>query len=157
LGTVTQRRRLLAMTSTSNRQEELDMQTNFQKVGEFMRCMRQDVKTSPMNTVDKRLINLRMVLIAEEAGELGAEFLDLLESTDNPPKLRNLAKELTDLLYVVYGAGQAFGIDLDKCFEEVHNSNLSKLGNDGRPVYRDDGKVVKGPNYMAPDMRKIVG
>lgn len=133
------------------------MQTNFQKVGEFMRCMRQDVKTSPMNTVDKRLINLRMVLIAEEAGELGAEFLDLLESTDNPPKLRNLAKELTDLLYVVYGAGQAFGIDLDKCFEEVHNSNLSKLGNDGRPVYRDDGKVVKGPNYMAPDMRKIVG
>ncbi len=133
------------------------MQTNFQKVGEFMRCMGQDVKTSPMNTVDKRLINLRMVLIAEEAGELGAEFLDLLESTDNPPKLRNLAKELTDLLYVVYGAGQAFGIDLDKCFEEVHNSNLSKLGNDGRPVYRDDGKVVKGPNYMAPDMRKIVG
>jgi predicted HAD superfamily Cof-like phosphohydrolase len=145
------------MTSTSNRQEELDMQTNFQKVGEFMRCMGQDVKTSPMNTVDKRLINLRMVLIAEEAGELGAEFLDLLESNDNPPKLRNLAKELTDLLYVVYGAGQAFGIDLDKCFEEVHNSNLSKLGNDGRPVYRDDGKVVKGPNYMAPDMRKIVG
>jgi predicted HAD superfamily Cof-like phosphohydrolase len=145
------------MTSTSNRQEELDMQTNFQKVGEFMRCMGQDVKTSPMNTVDKRLINLRMVLIAEEAGELGAEFLDLLESSDNPPKLRNLAKELTDLLYVVYGAGQAFGIDLDKCFEEVHNSNLSKLGNDGRPVYRDDGKVVKGPNYMAPDMRKIVG
>lgn len=133
------------------------MQTNFQKVGEFMRCMGQDVKTSPMNTVDKRLINLRMVLIAEEAGELGAEFLDLLESTDNPPKLRNLAKELTDLLYVVYGAGQAFGIDLDKCFEEVHNSNLSKLGNNGRPVYRDDGKVVKGPNYMAPDMRKIVG
>ncbi len=133
------------------------MQTNFQKVGEFMRCMGQDVKTSPMNTVDKRLINLRMVLIAEEAGELGAEFLDLLESNDNPPKLRNLAKELTDLLYVVYGAGQAFGIDLDKCFEEVHNSNLSKLGNDGRPVYRDDGKVVKGPNYMAPDMRKIVG
>ncbi len=133
------------------------MQTNFQKVGEFMRCMGQDVKTSPMNTVDKRLINLRMVLIAEEAGELGAEFLDLLESSDNPPKLRNLAKELTDLLYVVYGAGQAFGIDLDKCFEEVHNSNLSKLGNDGRPVYRDDGKVVKGPNYMAPDMRKIVG
>lgn len=133
------------------------MQTNFQKVGEFMRCMGQDVKTSPMNTVDKRLINLRMVLIAEEAGELGAEFLDLLESTDNPPKLRNLAKELTDLLYVVYGAGQAFGIDLDKCFEEVHNSNLSKLGNDGRPVYRDDGKVVKGPNYMAPNMRKIVG
>ena len=133
------------------------MQTNFQKVGEFMRCMGQDAKTSPMNTVDKRLINLRMVLIAEEAGELGAEFLDLLESTDNPPKLRNLAKELTDLLYVVYGAGQAFGIDLDKCFEEVHNSNLSKLGNDGRPVYRDDGKVVKGPNYMAPDMRKIVG
>jgi predicted HAD superfamily Cof-like phosphohydrolase len=60
-------------------------------------------------------------------------------------------------LYVVYGAGHAFGIDLDKCFEEVHNSNLSKLGNDGRPVYRDDGKVVKGPNYMAPDMRKIVG
>jgi predicted HAD superfamily Cof-like phosphohydrolase len=145
------------MTSTSNRQEKIDMQTNFQKVGEFMRCMGQDVKTSPMNTVDKRLINLRMVLIAEEAGELGAEFLDLLESTDNPPKLRNLAKELTDLLYVVYGAGQAFGIDLDKCFEEVHNSNLSKLGNDGRPVYRDDGKVVKGPNYMAPDMRKIVG
>lgn len=133
------------------------MQTNFQKVGEFMRCMGQDVKTSPMNIVDKRLINLRMVLIAEEAGELGAEFLDLLESTDNPPKLRNLAKELTDLLYVVYGAGQAFGIDLDKCFEEVHNSNLSKLGNDGRPVYRDDGKVVKGPNYMAPNMRKIVG
>jgi predicted HAD superfamily Cof-like phosphohydrolase len=145
------------MTSTSNRQEKIDMQTNFQKVGEFMRCMRQDVKTSPMNTVDKRLINLRMVLIAEEAGELGAEFLDLLESSDNPPKLRNLAKELTDLLYVVYGAGHAFGIDLDKCFEEVHNSNLSKLGNDGRPVYRDDGKVVKGPNYMAPDIRKIVG
>ena len=133
------------------------MQTNFQKVGEFMRCMGQDVKTSPMNTVDKRLINLRMVLIAEEAGELGAEFLDLLESTDNPPKLCNLAKELTDLLYVVYGAGQAFGIDLDKCFEEVHNSNLSKLDSDGRPVYRDDGKVVKGPNYKAPDMRKIVG
>jgi predicted HAD superfamily Cof-like phosphohydrolase len=145
------------MTSTSNRQEDLDMQTNFQKVGEFMRCMRQDVKTSPVSTVENKLVHLRMDLIKEESEELEEEFISILKTNDNPPKLRNLAKELTDLLYVVYGAGHAFGIDLDKCFEEVHNSNLSKLGNDGRPVYRDDGKVVKGPNYMAPDMRKIVG
>jgi predicted HAD superfamily Cof-like phosphohydrolase len=133
------------------------MQTNFQKVGEFMRCMRQDVKTSPVSTVENKLVHLRMDLIKEESEELEEEFISILKTNDNPPKLRNLAKELTDLLYVVYGAGHAFGIDLDKCFEEVHNSNLSKLGNDGRPVYRDDGKVVKGPNYMAPDMRKIVG
>ena len=133
------------------------MQTNFQKVGEFMRCMGQDVKTSPVSTVENKLVHLRMDLIKEEAVELEEEFISILKTNDNPLKLRNLAKELTDLLYVVYGAGHAFGIDLDKCFEEVHNSNLSKLGNDGRPVYRDDGKVVKGPNYMAPDMRKIVG
>jgi predicted HAD superfamily Cof-like phosphohydrolase len=145
------------MTSTSNKQEKLDMQTNFQKVGEFMRCMGQDVKTSPVSTVENKLVHLRMDLIKEEAVELEEEFISILKTNDNPLKLRDLAKELTDLLYVVYGAGHAFGIDLDKCFEEVHNSNLSKLGSDGRPVYRDDGKVVKGPNYMAPDMRKIVG
>lgn len=145
------------MTSTSNKQEKLDMQTNFQKVGEFMRCMGQDVKTSPVSTVENKLVHLRMDLIKEEAVELEEEFISILKTNDNPLKLRDLAKELTDLLYVVYGAGHAFGIDLDKCFEEVHNSNLSKLGSDGRPVYRDDGKVVKGPNYMAPDMRKIIG
>ena len=133
------------------------MQTNFQKVGEFMRCMGQDVKTSPVSTVENKLVHLRMDLIKEEAVELEEEFISILKTNDNPLKLRDLAKELTDLLYVVYGAGHAFGIDLDKCFEEVHNSNLSKLGSDGRPVYRDDGKVVKGPNYMAPDMRKIIG
>ena len=121
--------------------------TNFNKVKTFMETFGQEVKTKPSFSSDK-INTLRYDLIKEELEELkiAMENKDLLEVAD----------ALTDILYVTYGAGHAFGIDLDKCFEEVQNSNMSKLGEDGKPIYNDQGKVMKGPNYTKPDLSKFV-
>jgi len=119
--------------------------TNFEKVAEFMNAFKQDVETEPQWT---SVSELRYSLIDEELKEL-REALD-------DRNLVEVADALTDLLYVVYGAGHSFGIDLDKCFKEVHNSNMSKLGEDGNPIYREDGKVLKGPNYWKPDLKKVL-
>ena len=121
--------------------------TNFEKVGAFMKTFGQDVKQSSSFSTDK--INaLRVSLIKEE--------LDELIEAMNKKDLVEVADALTDILYVTYGAGHAFGINLDKCFEEVQNSNMSKLDNDGRPIYNDKGKVMKGPNYFKPDLSKFI-
>ena len=121
--------------------------TNFEKVGVFMKTFGQDVKESSSFSTDK--INaLRVSLIKEE--------LDELIEAMNKKDLVEVADALTDILYVTYGAGHAFGINLDACFEEVQNSNMSKLDKDGKPIYNDKGKVMKGPNYFKPDLRKYV-
>jgi len=121
--------------------------TNFMKVKEFMETFGQEVKESPEYAgVD--VAALRYDLIREELQELW----DGLGKKDMP----EIADALTDLLYVVYGAGHSFGIDLDACFDHVHASNMSKLGEDGKPIYREDGKVLKGPNYWEPDMKQFV-
>ena len=121
--------------------------SNFNKVGTFMKTFGQEVKTKPSFSSDK-INKLRIDLIKEELEELkeAMENKDLLEVAD----------ALTDILYVTYGAGHAFGIDLDKCFEEVQNSNMSKLGEDGKPIYNESGKVMKGPKYFKPDLTKFV-
>ena len=121
--------------------------TNFEKVGLFMKTFKQEVKTSASLSSSK-IIDLRISLIEEEVGELkkALKHKNLLEVAD----------ALTDILYVTYGAGHAFGIDLDKCFQEVQNSNMSKLGNDGKPIYNDAGKVMKGPNFYKPDLSKFL-
>ena len=121
--------------------------SNFSKVGTFMKTFGQEVKTEPSFSTDK-INKLRIDLIKEELEELTVAMSkkDLLEVAD----------ALTDILYVTYGAGHAFGIDLDSCFEEVQNSNMSKLGSDGKPIYNDSGKVMKGPNYFKPDLSKFV-
>lgn len=121
--------------------------SNFEKVGDFMEAFNQEVLYVP-TLPDFNLAALRLDLIEEEVQELrdGLGNQDLLE----------IADALTDILYVVYGAGHAFGIDLDDCFNEVHRSNMTKLGEDGRPLYRDDGKVMKGPNYEEPDLKQFV-
>ena len=121
--------------------------SNFNKVGSFMKTFGQEVKTKPSFSSDK-INKLRIDLITEELEELqeAMKNKDLLEVAD----------ALTDILYVTYGAGHAFGIDLDKCFEEVQNSNMSKLGENGQPIYNDSGKVMKGPNYFKPDLSKFV-
>ena len=121
--------------------------TNFEKVKKFMTTFGQEVKTNPSFASDK--INLlRYELIKEELDEfkLALDNKNLLEVAD----------ALTDILYVTYGAGHAFGIDLDKCFDEVQNSNMSKLGSDGKPIYNDAGKVMKGPDYFKPDLSKFI-
>ena len=121
--------------------------TNFQKVKNFMETFGQEVKSRPSFSSDK--INmLRYNLIKEELDE----FKQALDNND----LLEVADALTDILYVTYGAGHAFGINLDACFEEVQNSNMSKLGNDGKPIYSDQGKVMKGPNYFKPDLSKFI-
>ena len=121
--------------------------TNFQKVKNFMETFGQEVKSRPSFSSDK--INmLRYNLIREELDE----FKQALDNND----LLEVADALTDILYVTYGAGHAFGINLDACFEEVQNSNMSKLGNDGKPIYNDKGKVMKGPNYFKPDLSKFI-
>ncbi|MDC3000883.1 nucleoside triphosphate pyrophosphohydrolase family protein [Candidatus Pelagibacter sp.] len=121
--------------------------TNFQKVKNFMETFGQEVKSKPSFSSDK--INmLRYNLIKEELDE----FKQALDNND----LLEVADALTDILYVTYGAGHAFGINLDACFEEVQNSNMSKLGNDGKPIYNDHGKVMKGPNYFKPDLSKFI-
>ena len=121
--------------------------TNFEKVGLFMKTFGQEVKTHPSFSSTK-INDLRTSLIEEELDEL-------TESIKNKDLLE-VADALTDILYVTYGAGHAFGIDLDKCFDEVQNSNMSKLGEDGKPIYNDSGKVMKGPNYFKPDLSKFV-
>ena len=121
--------------------------TNFEKVGIFMKTFGQDVKTTSELAEDK-INKLRVSLIEEELDELKAAIKD--------NDIREVADALTDILYVTYGAGHAFGINLDKCFEEVQNSNMSKLGSDGKPIYNDSGKVMKGPNYFKPDLSKFI-
>ena len=121
--------------------------SNFNKVGTFMKTFGQEVKTKPSFSTEK-INNLRIDLIKEELQEL--------KEAMNNKDLLEVADALTDILYVTYGAGHAFGIDLDKCFEEVQNSNMSKLGEDGNPIYNESGKVMKGPNYFKPDLSKFV-
>ena len=121
--------------------------TNFEKVRLFMTTFGQEVKKKPSLSSDK-INNLRINLIREELDE----FTEAISNKD----LKEVADALTDVLYVTYGAGHAFGIDLDKCFDEVQNSNMSKLGEDGKPIYNEAGKVMKGPNYFKPDLSKFV-
>ena len=121
--------------------------TNFDKVGTFMKTFGQEVKTKPSFSTDK-INKLRFDLIKEE--------LEELREAMNNKDLLEVADALTDILYVTYGAGHAFGIDLDKCFDEVQNSNMSKLDENGNPIYNDSGKVMKGPNYFKPDLSKFV-
>ena len=121
--------------------------SNFRKVGTFMKTFGQEVKTKPSFSTYK-INKLRLDLIKEE--------LEELTEAMNNKDLLEVADALTDILYVTYGAGHAFGIDLDKCFDEVQNSNMSKLDENGKPIYNDSGKVMKGPNYFKPDLSKFV-
>ena len=121
--------------------------SNFRKVGTFMKTFGQEVKTKPSFSTDK-INKLRIDLIKEELEELTIAM--------NNKDLLEVADALTDILYVTYGAGHAFGIDLDRCFDEVQNSNMSKLNENGKPIYNESGKVMKGPNYFKPDLSKFV-
>ena len=121
--------------------------TNFNSVKKFMEIFGQEVKTKAEFPSEK-IIRLRYSLINEELDE----FEQALKDRD----LKEVADALTDILYVTYGAGHAFGINLDKCFEEVQNSNMSKLDESGKPIYNEHGKVMKGPNYFKPDLSKFV-
>ena len=120
--------------------------TNFEKVGTFMKTFGQEVKSSPSLSTDK-INKLRLSLIKEE--------LDELKEAIDKKDLLEIADALTDILYVTYGAGHAFGINLDKCFDEIQRSNMSKSGRDGKPIYNEFGKVMKGPDYFKPDLRKF--
>jgi len=121
--------------------------TNFEKVGLFMKTFGQEVKSKP-GLSNVKINKLRIDLIDEELKELkyAVQINDLKEVAD----------ALTDILYVTYGAGHAFGINLDKCFDEVQKSNMSKLSAEGKPIYNDKGKVMKGPNYFKPDLKKFL-
>ncbi len=121
--------------------------SNFSKVGVFMKTFGQEVKDKPSFSTDK-INKLRLDLIKEELSEL----TEAMNSKD----LLEVADALTDILYVTYGAGHAFGINLDKCFEEVQKSNMSKLDDNGKPIYNEHGKVMKGPNYFKPDLTKFI-
>ena len=121
--------------------------TNFEKVGLFMTTFGQEVKKKPGFSSDK-INNLRISLIEEELNE----FKDAILKKD----LKEAADALTDILYVTYGAGYAYGINLDRCFKEVQRANMSKLGTDGNPIYNDKGKVMKGPNYTEPNLKQFV-
>ena len=121
--------------------------TNFEKVGVFMKTFGQEVKTIPSLSSEK-INKLRISLINEELDE----FKEAIKNND----LKEAADALTDILYVTYGAGHAFGINLDKCFDEVQRSNMSKLGEDGKPIYNELGKVMKGPKYFKPDLSKFL-
>ena len=121
--------------------------SNFNKVGTFMKTFGQEVKTKPSFSSDK-INKLRIDLIKEELDELQ----EAMKNND----LLEVADALTDILYVTYGAGHALGLDLDKCFDEVQNSNMSKLGENGEPIYNESGKVMKGPNYFKPNLSKFV-
>ena len=121
--------------------------TNFEKVKQFMQTFGQEVKIKASFS-DEKTNQLRFDLISEELEELK----NAMESKD----LLEVADALTDILYVTYGAGHAFGINLDKCFDEVQNSNMSKLGNNGKPIYNESGKVLKGPDYFKPDLSKFL-
>ena len=121
--------------------------SNFESVKLFMKTFGQEVKEKA-EFPDKKITSLRYDLINEEMLELK----EAIEKRD----IKEVADALTDILYVTYGAGHAFGINLDKCFKEVQSSNMSKLGKDGKPIYNDKGKVMKGPNYFKPDLNKFV-
>ena len=121
--------------------------SNFENVKKFMKTFGQEVKEKAEFPSDK-ITSLRYDLISEELSELK----EAIHNKD----IKEVADALTDILYVTYGAGHAFGINLDKCFEEVQNSNMSKLDQDGKPIYNDKGKVMKGPNYFKPDLSKFV-
>ena len=121
--------------------------TNFESVKKFMETFGQEIKEKAEFPSDK-ITSLRYNLIKEELDE----FQEAMKNND----LLEVADALTDILYVAYGAGHAFGIDLDKCFDEVQNSNMSKLGGNGKPIYNESGKVMKGPNYFKPDLSKFV-
>ena len=121
--------------------------SNFSKVGIFMKTFGQEVKDKPSFSSDK-INKLRIDLINEELNELS----EAMKNKD----LLEVADALTDILYVTYGAGHAFGIDLDKCFDEVQNSNMSKLDDNGKPIYNESGKVMKGPKYFKPDLSKFL-
>ncbi len=121
--------------------------TNFEKVGLFMKTFGQEVKNKPGLSSNK-INELRISLISEEL----EEFREAIKKSD----LKEAADALTDILYVTYGAGHAFGINLDKCFDEVQKSNMSKLGKDKKPIYNNEGKVMKGPNYFKPDLNKFI-
>ena len=122
--------------------------SNFELVGDFMEAFGQKVELEP-TWPDFNTRELRLELISEELDELS----DAVADRD----MVQIADALTDLLYVVYGAGHAFGIDLDECFQEVHSSNMSKLGPNGKPIHREDGKVMKGPGFFEPDLEGILG
>ena len=121
--------------------------TNFESVKKFMETFGQEVKKKA-EFPNEQIVSLRYDLIQEELSEL--------EEAIKKKDIKEVADALTDILYVTYGAGHAFGINLDKCFGEVQNSNMSKLGQDGKPIYNDKGKVMKGPNYFEPDLGKFV-
>ena len=121
--------------------------TNFESVKKFMETFGQEIKEKASFPNDK-ITSLRYDLIKEELDELK----EAIENKD----IKEVADALTDILYVTYGAGHAFGINLDNCFEEVQNSNMSKLGSDGKPIYNENGKVMKGPHYFKPDLSKFV-
>ena len=121
--------------------------TNFEKVGLFMTTFGQEVKTKPGLSSEK-INNLRINLIDEEL----EEFKQAIKSND----LKEAIDAQTDILYVTYGAGHAFGVNLDECFDEVQKSNMSKLGENGKPIYNEAGKVMKGPNYFKPDLSKFI-
>ena len=121
--------------------------TNFEKVGKFMKTFGQEVKTKP-GLSNNKINKLRIDLIEEEL----SEFKESIKNND----LKEAVDALTDILYVTYGAGHAFGVNLDECFDEVQRSNMSKLGEDGKPIYNQAGKVMKGPNYFAPDLNKFL-
>ena len=121
--------------------------SNFEKVGKFMRTFGQDIKNKA-EFPSKKIVKLRYNLIEEELFELK----EALKNND----LKEVADALTDILYVTYGAGHSFGINLDKCFDEVQNSNMSKLDLNGKPIYNEQGKVMKGPNYFKPNLEKFI-
>ena len=121
--------------------------TNFEKVGLFMKTFGQEVKLSASFSSDK-INKLRIDLIEEE--------LEELKDAINKKDLKETIDALTDILYVTYGAGHAFGVNLDKCFAEVQNSNMSKLGEDGKPIFNENGKVMKGPNYFKPNLSQFL-
>ena len=121
--------------------------SNFENVKKFMKTFGQEVKEKAEFPSDK-ITSLRYDLISEELSEL--------KEAINNKDIKEVADALTDILYVTYGAGHAFGINLDKCFEEVQNSNMSKLDSNGKPMYNDKGKVMKGPNYFTPDLSKFI-
>jgi predicted HAD superfamily Cof-like phosphohydrolase len=121
--------------------------SNFQSVKKFMQTFGQEVK-GKAEFPNQKTVQLRYELIKEELEELNQAIKD--------KDIKEVADALTDILYVTYGAGHAFGIDLDKCFDEVQRSNMSKIGSDGKPIYNESGKVMKGPNYFKPNLSKFI-
>ena len=124
-----------------------ELMSNFEDVKIFTKTFGQMVKTKPQFP-DKKTMQLRFELIKEELNEL--------EEAMKTKNLKEIADALTDILYVTYGAGYAYGINLDKCFKEVQRANMSKLGKDGKPIYNEKGKVMKGPNYLEPNLKQFV-